>query len=96
MTIRAARARCSAGAVKSITSFRARCGGADDVRNLWPEPYYNGTWTATIKDKLEARAHKDVCNPLVSDEDRETLLAKFRRGFMRDWEQLYLQYYPAP
>lgn len=71
-------------------------GGADDVRNLWPEPYYNGTWTATIKDKLEARAHKDVCNPLVSDEDRETLLAKFRRGLMRDWEQLYLQYYPAP
>jgi hypothetical protein len=34
-------------------------GGADDVRNLWPEPYYNGTWTATIKDKLEARAAAD-------------------------------------
>ena len=35
-------------------------GGADDVKNLWPE-CYSGKWGASVKDKLENRLHKEVC-----------------------------------
>ena len=34
--------------------------GADDVRNLWPQPY-GGDWGASRKDQLENALHKSVC-----------------------------------
>jgi hypothetical protein len=37
-------------------------GGADDVRNLWPEPYASTAWNAHVKDELENRLHEMVCD----------------------------------
>src|SRR5207302_10672657 len=33
-------------------------GGADDMRNLWPQSY-NGSWNAHLKDKLENRLNQE-------------------------------------
>jgi hypothetical protein len=35
-------------------------GGADDVKNLWPQKWV-GTWNAHMKDQLENHLHKMVC-----------------------------------
>ena len=32
-------------------------GGADDVKNLWPQAYGSTPWNAHLKDKLENRLH---------------------------------------
>jgi hypothetical protein len=37
-------------------------GGADDVKNLWPQPY-GGTWNAVMKDNLENKLHALICAP---------------------------------
>ena len=36
-------------------------GGADDIRNLWPQPYGVKNWSAFAKDQLEDRLHEMVC-----------------------------------
>src|SRR5262245_45157157 len=36
-------------------------GGADDVKNLWPQPYGSKPWNAVMKDRVENRLHKEVC-----------------------------------
>ena len=36
-------------------------GGADDIRNLWPQPYGAKNWSASAKDQLEDRLHEMVC-----------------------------------
>lgn len=36
-------------------------GGADDVRNLWPQSYGSIPWNAVRKDCIETRLHKEVC-----------------------------------
>jgi hypothetical protein len=36
-------------------------GGADDIHNLWPQPYQNTEWNAKVKDALEDRLHTLVC-----------------------------------
>ena len=36
-------------------------GGADDVRNLWPQRYDEGVWTSRIKDALEDQLRLMVC-----------------------------------
>ena len=35
-------------------------GGADDIRNLWPQPYATGEWNAHVKDALEHHLHELV------------------------------------
>jgi hypothetical protein len=35
-------------------------GGADDIRNLWPQSH-SGPWNAGMKDKLEDRLRREVC-----------------------------------
>ena len=37
-------------------------GGAADIRNLWPEPYSATVWNAHVKDALEDRLHRMVCD----------------------------------
>lgn len=37
-------------------------GGADDIRNLWPQPYENGVWTSKVKDALEDYLRTLVCD----------------------------------
>jgi hypothetical protein len=38
-----------------------RLGGAEDIRNLWPEPYALPAWNAHTKDVLEEHLHQLVC-----------------------------------
>lgn len=65
-------------------------GGADDVKNLWPQAY-SGAWNAHMKDRVENRLNKEVCA------GRMTLDAA-RTGIIHDWTALYRQFFgdPAP
>ena len=36
-------------------------GGADDIHNLWPQPYSATAWNADVKDALEDRLREMVC-----------------------------------
>jgi hypothetical protein len=36
-------------------------GGAEDIRNLWPEPYQSTMWNARVKNQLETHLHRMVC-----------------------------------
>lgn len=60
-------------------------GGTDDIRNLWPQPYSNGTWTADAKDALELHLHQMVC-------DRTINLADAQRALEADWIAAYKKY----
>ncbi len=35
-------------------------GGANDINNLWPQPY-KGQWTARMKDVVETNLHRRMC-----------------------------------
>lgn len=56
-------------------------GGADDERNLWPQPWPE----ARRKDRLENRLHRLVCAGTVS-------LGTAQRIFERDWTVGYDRY----
>ena len=45
-------------------------GGSNDIKNLWPQSY-QGRWNAHVKDKLENRLHKEVCDGTTSLEDAQ-------------------------
>jgi hypothetical protein len=62
-------------------------GGADDVRNLWVQPY-TGDWNAHMKDRLENRLHVDICNGTVALKDAQANIVK-------DWVTLYQSYFGA-
>ena len=49
-----------------------------------------------MKDKLETRMHKVICEKALPLADRERLLRHARHGFMTDWKVLYREYYNAP
>lgn len=52
-------------------------GGADDVKNLWPEPEPD----AHVKDVVENRLHRDVCAGKISLKDaQETLRTDWTKG----------------
>ncbi len=36
-------------------------GGADEVKNLWPQAYGTSPWNAVLKDRLENRLHNEMC-----------------------------------
>jgi len=72
-------------------------GGADDVRNLWPECYEpvnadkslqaNG---ANKKDRLEKYLHDKVCHP-----QSPALLKEYQERIAHDWLDLYREIYGA-
>lgn len=64
-------------------------GGADDVRNLWPEPYGTVPWNAGRKDRVENRLHKEVCAGNIS-------LAEARKAIRTDWRIPYKRYFGNP
>ncbi|MQA29286.1 MAG: hypothetical protein GEU82_05515 [Luteitalea sp.] len=37
-------------------------GGTPDARNLWPQPFTGTAWNAYVKDELELRLHRLVCD----------------------------------
>jgi hypothetical protein len=61
-------------------------GGATNIRNLWPQPYYNTTWHAGVKDQLEERLHAMVCNG-------ELDLATAQHEIATNWIAAYKKYF---
>ncbi len=60
-------------------------GGADSIRNLWPEPY-SIVWNARVKDELEDRLHDLVCEGKLD-------LATAQREISTDWIAAYKKYF---
>ena len=63
-------------------------GGADDVRNLWPQPA-EGTWNFHVKDRLEAWACAAVCRHHAMP------LAEAQALFVPDWRAGYCRAFPS-
>jgi hypothetical protein len=61
-------------------------GGADDIRNLWPEPRYDTIWNSTVKDQLEDHLHRLVCAGKLS-------LATAQKDVASDWISAYKKYF---
>ena len=64
-------------------------GGADVIKNLWPQAYGTTPWNATLKDKLENRLHKEVCAGHIT-------LKAAREMIVDDWRKAYVKYYRQP
>ena len=65
-------------------------GGADDVDNLWPQPYGTSPWNAQRKDRLENRLHHELC-------DTHTItLRTARQALLHDWRKAYRHYFGEP
>jgi len=64
-------------------------GGADVVKNLWPEAYGTSPWNAHLKDKLENRLHNEVCA-------RHITLTQARSMITHDWRVAYKHFYGNP
>jgi len=62
-------------------------GGADSIRNLWPQPY-SARWNARVKDRLETRLHQLVCEGKVD-------LATAQHDISTDWIGAYRKYVGA-
>lgn len=62
-------------------------GGADDVKNLWPESYY-GPWNAHDKDRIENKLHSLVCNGTITLSDAQAMIRT-------DWVAAYKRFIPA-
>ena len=61
-------------------------GGADDIRNLWPQPYASGEWNAHVKDALEDYLHDQVCSGNLS-------LETAQHDISTDWIAAYRKYF---
>jgi predicted Zn-dependent protease with MMP-like domain len=61
-------------------------GGAEDIQNLWPEPYTSQTWNARVKDALEERLHELVCTGKLD-------LPTAQRDIATDWIAAYKKYF---
>jgi hypothetical protein len=61
-------------------------GGATNIRNLWPQPYYNTTWHARVKDQLEERLHSMVCSGEID-------LATAQHEIASNWIAAYKKYF---
>ena len=57
-------------------------GGADDVRNLWPESYVTQPWNAHLKDRLENHLHELLCAKQIT-------LEEARKEITYDWTKTY-------
>ena len=63
-------------------------GGADDIRNLWPQSYLPAVWNAHVKDELESRLRELVCSGNLD-------LATAQRELADDWIAAYKKYVRA-
>ncbi|MBI4906030.1 MAG: zf-HC2 domain-containing protein [Acidobacteria bacterium] len=61
-------------------------GGADDTRNLWPQPYGETIWTARVKDALEEHLRELVCNGTLD-------LATAQHDIASNWITAYRKYF---
>jgi hypothetical protein len=63
-------------------------GGAETVKNLWPEPYYNTVWNAHVKDQLEVHLRDMVCGGKLD-------LGTAQRDLSSDWIAAYRRYFKS-
>jgi hypothetical protein len=63
-------------------------GGADDIRNMWPEPHRGAVWSSYAKDKLEDRLHQLVCGGKLS-------LSAAQQEISNNWIVAYQKYLQA-
>jgi hypothetical protein len=61
-------------------------GGAEDIRNLWPQPYSGSLWNAYVKDALEDRLRGMVCSGQLD-------LATAQREIAGNWIAAYKKYF---
>ncbi len=61
-------------------------GGADDIRNLWPQSYSSAVWNARVKDALEDRLHNLVCQGNLD-------LVAAQHDISSDWIAAYKKYF---
>jgi hypothetical protein len=61
-------------------------GGAEDIRNLWPEPRFDAKWNSFVKDQLEEYLHESVCAGKVN-------LQTAQADESRDWISAYQKYF---
>jgi hypothetical protein len=61
-------------------------GGAEDIHNLWPEPYTSATWNAHVKDALEDNLHQMVCSGKLD-------LSTAQHDIATDWIAAYKKYF---
>jgi hypothetical protein len=61
-------------------------GGAEDLRNLWPEPRYNTVWNSLVKDQLEDYLHQSVCGGRIG-------LAAAQQEIAANWIFAYKKYF---
>ena len=60
-------------------------GGADDIKNLWPQPFAAKNWGAYTKDHLEDRLHELVCSGKLE-------LSTAQQAIAKDWISAYKKY----
>ncbi len=63
-------------------------GGSNAITNLWPQSYLTKPWNAHVKDRLENRLHKLVCNGTLSLPTAQHLIST-------DWIAAYKKYVGA-
>jgi len=63
-------------------------GGADDIKNLWPQPFSAKNWSAYTKDNLEDRLHELVCSGKLD-------LPTAQKAIAKDWIGAYQKYVQA-
>jgi hypothetical protein len=61
-------------------------GGADDIRNLWPQSYTATVWNAQVKDALEDHLRDLVC-------DGQLDLATAQHEIAMNWIDAYKKYF---
>lgn len=61
-------------------------GGADDIRNLWPQSYSSAVWNAHVKDDLEGRLRELVCDGSLD-------LVAAQHDISSDWIAAYKKYF---
>ena len=63
-------------------------GGADDVRNLWPEPRrsLDSQWNAERKGRLEWKLRDLVCSGQIDAVEAQRMMAE-------DWDEAYGRFF---
>jgi len=61
-------------------------GGKNDITNLWPQSYTTMPWNAHVKDKLENKLHRMICDGIITKEQAQEQISK-------DWIKTYCNIY---
>jgi hypothetical protein len=68
-------------------------GGAAELKNLWPEPYFNIEWNARVKDALEERLQTMVCR---GDLDIKTAQHEIASNWIAAYRKYFHSNRPLP